>query len=355
MDNGQITKPKTLEDIARFLEGELEGPADLPIKGIQALSDAGPEEIAFVATRRHREAARQSRAVALIIPQDWPEAADRPVIRVRDPYLAYARLATAFSKKPFVPKGISPKAHIGEGSRIDPEVSIYPGVYVGERTVIGARVTLHPGVHVGNDVVIGEGSTLYPNSVVYGSCRLGRRVILHAGAVVGSDGFGYAQEGERHIKIPQLGSVVLEDDVEVGANATIDRAAFGETFIGTGTKIDNLVQIGHNVWIGPHSILVAQVGIGGSSRLGRGVAIGGQSGIAGHIELGDRVMVGAQSGLSHSIKSGEVVSGAPAIPHRTWLRVAQAQKRLPDILRELRDLRTRLERLEAANRNEDTD
>jgi UDP-3-O-[3-hydroxymyristoyl] glucosamine N-acyltransferase len=337
---------KTLGEIALLIEGDLKGPGDFPVSGIQALTAAGPDEISFAVGSRYREDVERSRAGALVLPKDWPYLFNRPSVLVEDPYLAYALIASAFSDKPFSALGVSPEAHVGSSCEIDRNVSIYPGVYISDRVRIGPYVTLHPGVYVGNDVYIEDETTLYPNVVVYEGCRLGKRVAVHAGTVIGSDGFGYARRGESHVKIPQVGIVVIEDDVEIGANCTIDRAALGETRIGRGTKIDNLVQVGHNVSIGAGSLLVALVGIAGSARIGKGVVLGGQVGVGGHIELGDKVMVGAQSGVAKSVAAGEVVTGSPAMPHRLFLRVGSALKRLPELVKEVRDLKGRIDRLE---------
>ncbi len=330
---------KSLGDIAQLLKGELKGPPDLPIEGIQSLGTAGPDEISFALGPRNREDVEKSRAGAFILPRDWPYPLGRPCVLVDDPYLAYAILATAFIERPFEAIGVSPEAHIGSGCEIAKEVSIYPGVYVGDRVKIEPFVTLHPGVYVGEMVSIGEKTTLYPNVVVYHGCQLGKRVTIHSGTVIGSDGFGYARSGSSYVKIPQTGIVVIEDDVEIGANVTIDRAALEETRIGHGTKIDNLVQIAHNVSIGPDSILVGQVGISGSTRLGRGVVLGGQVGIIGHLEIGDGVMIGAQSGINKSIPAGQVVLGSPAMPHKKWKRAMAVFKHLPELAKEVRELK----------------
>jgi UDP-3-O-[3-hydroxymyristoyl] glucosamine N-acyltransferase len=337
---------KTLGEIALLIKGDLKGPENFPVSGIQALIAASPDEISFAVGSRYRENVEKSRAGALILPKNWSYPLDRPSVLVEDPYLAYALIASAFSDKPFSALGVSSKAHVGSSCEIDRNISIYPGVFISDRVRISPYVTLHPGVYVGNDVCIEEETTLYPNVVVYEGCRLGKRVVVHAGTVIGSDGFGYAKRGESHVKIPQIGIVVIEDDVEIGANCTIDRAALGETRIGRGTKIDNLVQVAHNVSIGADSLLVAQVGVSGSTRLGKGVVLGGQVGLVGHIELGDRVMVGAQSGVAKSVAVGEMVSGSPAMPHRLWLRVGSALKRLPELVKEVRDLKGRIDRLE---------
>jgi UDP-3-O-[3-hydroxymyristoyl] glucosamine N-acyltransferase len=337
---------KTLGEIALLIKGDLKGPENFPVSGIQALIAAGPDEISFAVGSHYRENVEKSRAGAMVLPKDWPYLLDRPSILVKDPYLAYALIASAFLDKPFSALGVSSKAHVGSSCEIDRDVSIYPGVFIGDRVRIGPYVILYPGVYVGNDVCIEDGTTLYPNVVIYESCRLGKRVAVHAGTVIGSDGFGYARHGESHVKIPQIGIVVIEDDVEIGANCTIDRASLGETRIGQGTKIDNLVQIAHNVSIGAGSLLVAQVGVSGSTRLGKGVVLGGQVGVVGHIELGDRVMVGAQSGVAKSVAAGEVVTGSPAMPHRLWLKAGSALKRLPELVKEVRYLKRRIDRLE---------
>lgn len=337
---------KTLGEIAQLLQGELKGSPEFNVNGIQALIAASPDEISFAVGSRYRDEVKKSRAGALILPKNWPYPLDRPSILVEDPYLAYALIVSAFLDKPSSALGVNSKAHVGSSCEIDRNVSIYPGVFIGDRVRIGPYVILYPGVYVGNDVYIDEKTALYPNVVVYEGCHLGKRVAVHAGTVIGSDGFGYARRGESHVKIPQIGIVVIEDDVEIGANCTIDRAALGETRIGRGSKIDNLVQVAHNVSIGAGSLLVAQAGVSGSTRLGKGVVLGGQVGLVGHIELGDRVMVGAQSGVSGSLAAGEVVSGSPAMPHRLWLRVGSALKRLPEMVKEVRDLKRRIDRLE---------
>jgi len=337
---------KTLGEIARLLQGELKGPGDLNIIGLQALAAAGPDEISFAAGARYKKEVEKSKAGALILPKNWPCVLDRPSILVEDPYLSYALTVAAFLERPFMALGLSPEAHVGSNCDIDRNVSIYPQVFIGDRVHIGRHVTLYPGVYVGNDVYIDDETTLYPNVVVYEGCRLGKKVAVHAGTVIGSDGFGYARHGESHVKIPQIGIVVIEDDVEIGANVTIDRAALGETRIGRGTKIDNLVQVGHNVSIGDNSLLVAFVGIAGSTRIGKGVVLGGQVGLAGHIEIGDRAMIGAQSGVARSLAAGEAVTGTPAMPHKLFLRASSALKRLPEMVKQVSDLKLRVDKLE---------
>src|SRR3989442_13749199 len=247
--------------------------------------------------------------------------------------------------------GISPQAVLGEGTRLGRDVSIGPFVVLGRGCIVGGRAALLPGVVLGDEVRVGEDSVLHPGVVVYSRSVLGARVIVHASSVVGSDGFGYAEAGGAGAKIPQVGNVVIEDDVEIGACTTIDRATFGSTVVGRGTKIDNLVQIAHNVTIGEDSILVAQSGIAGSTRLGRGVILAGQSGAAGHLSIGDRSVVGAKSAVLQDVPPGAFVVGHPPADHRRWKRSQAALRRLPDLLRVIARLERARERGDAAPAN----
>jgi UDP-3-O-[3-hydroxymyristoyl] glucosamine N-acyltransferase len=220
-------------------------------------------------------------------------------------------------------------------------------VYVGRDSVLGDDAVLFPGVCLGDRVTVGNGSIVYPNVTIMSDCIIGREVIIHAGTVIGSDGFGYARDGEVSVKIPQRGIVQIEDNVEIGANNAIDRAALGKTLIGKGVKTDNLVQIAHNVTIGENTVIVAQVGIAGSTRIGKGVIIGGQVGLADHIEIGDRVMIAAKTGVSKSLPAGEIVSGIPAMPHRLWLKTRGHIKKLPEYAETVKELQDRIKKLEA--------
>ena len=337
---------KTLGELAEAVQGRLDGPKDMLITGISSLNSAGSSEITFALNPRLADAVASSGAGALILPEGWPFEEPRPKIFVKDPYLAYARVAGLFAEKAFEAKGIHPSAVIGQGCKISKQVTIGPGAVIGDRAEIGREVTVHPGAVIGSNVVIGEGSTIFPNVVIYDNCRVGNRVRIHAGAVIGADGFGYAQGEEGHVKIPQAGIVVIEDDVEIGANTTIDRATFGETRIGQGSKIDNLVMIAHNVQVGPGSIIVSQVGISGSTKVGARVMLAGQVGIVGHIDIGDGVRIGAKSGVPSSVPAGETVSGIPAMPHRKWLRMTAAMKKLPEMVKDIKAIKRRLDRLE---------
>jgi UDP-3-O-[3-hydroxymyristoyl] glucosamine N-acyltransferase len=265
---------------------------------------------------------------------------------VPNPALAYARVADFFA--PALPRfsGISQKAFIHKNSKIGEGVSIYPFVYVGEEAVIGDHTILYPGVFVGDRVRIGNSTVIHPNVSILHDCVIGNQVIIHAGTVIGSDGFGFVRDGPINVKIPQMGYVQIDDQVEIGANNAIDRAALGKTWIKRGVKTDNLVQVAHNVVIGEDTIIVAMTGISGSTNIGREVVIGGQVGIKDHIKIGDRVMIGSQSGVAKSISPGQVVSGTPSMPHRLWLKATRITPRLPEMYDRLRRLEKKVDELE---------
>ena len=337
----------TLSELARLVKGRLNGDPDFKIRGISSLEEAGSQDISFAVGPKYASQVASSRAGAFILPESWPEKLPENAILVKDPYLAYAVTANFFVSTPFAPQGVDERAVIDKSCNIHKEVTIGAGAVIGKGSKIGRHVHVHPGVVIGRDVEIGDETVIFPNVVIYDGCRVGKRVRIHAGAVIGADGFGYAQGPRGMVKIPQVGRVVIEDDVEIGANTTIDRAAIGETRIGKGTKIDNLVMIAHNVSLGPHCVIVSQVGISGSTRVGQGVMMGGQVGVVGHIEIGDGARIGAKSGVPHSISPGETVSGIPAMPHLKWLRMVNALKRLPELLRDVTNIKKRIERLES--------
>lgn len=341
----------TLAELAALVKGEVRGDSSLRISALNGIEQAGSGEITFILESKQAGELTDCRATACIVPETLPEA-PLPVIAVSRPDLAAARIHNHLLAEPFTPKGIHPTAVIGEGCRIPEEVTIGPRVCIGESVVIGARVTLHPGVVIEDDVVIGDDTILYANVMVARQCTIGNRVILHHGAVIGSDGFGFATDEKGcHIKKPQVGIVRIDDDVEIGANACVDRAAFGVTWVKAGARIDNLVQVGHNVVVGENSILVAQVGIAGSATLGRNVVLGGKVGINGHISLGDRVMVAAMSGVHNDQPDGAVIGGAPAFDAKQWGKATVAYMRLPDMVRDLRRLRKEVKRLSAELEN----
>ncbi|MGA9522319.1 MAG: UDP-3-O-(3-hydroxymyristoyl)glucosamine N-acyltransferase [Myxococcaceae bacterium] len=342
---------RTLAELARAVGGELlSGDPSLPIRGVNVLSDAGPGDLSFYGNTRYRRALDDTRASAVLINGEPPVSREGLAwVRVGNPHLAFARVSALFHPRPRFAPGIHPQAHIHPEARVHPDATVMAGATVEQGAEIGARAVLFPGVYVGQGARVGEDTVLHPNVVVREACLVGARVILNAGCVIGADGFGFALDLEvpEHFKIPQAGIVRIEDDVEIGACSCVDRATLGETVIGRGTKIDNLVQIAHNVRVGPLSLLCAQVGVSGSSEIGTGVVLAGQVGVVGHIRVGDMVKVGAQSGVAQDVPDGAVVSGTPAFDHREWLRASAAQQQLGSLVRELRQLRRRVDQLEA--------
>jgi UDP-3-O-[3-hydroxymyristoyl] glucosamine N-acyltransferase len=336
----------TLGELAAFLEGELQGPADLIIEGIAPIDQATPREITFITQKRFTRLADQSRAAAFIVAREHAGLA-RPLIIVAHPYLAYARVAALFAPPVRRWPGVSDLACLGPDVALGEGVSLAPLVFIGAGVRLGDRVTVMPGCVISDEVVIGADTLIYPNVTIRERCTVGERCIIHSGAVIGSDGFGFVPQAEGHVKIPQLGTVVIADDVEIGANCTIDRGALGATRVGRGVKIDNLVHLAHNVEVGEHSFLVAQVGVSGSTKLGKRVTLAGQVGLTGHIELGDGVQVGAQSGVNHSIPAGQTVSGSPARPQREWLRIMGHLPKLPELYQRLKQLENEVRELSA--------
>jgi UDP-3-O-[3-hydroxymyristoyl] glucosamine N-acyltransferase len=326
----------TLAEIARVLGYELRGDGGVEISGVAPLESALPGTLSFLGDRRLAHLLATTRASAVILPPEAPDPA-MPTLRAHHPYLAFVSVVELLHppKRSAAP-GVHPTAVVAPTARIGPRASIGPHATVGERTTIGADAVLHAGVAIYEDVTIGDGFTAHANAVVREGVRLGDRVTLHAGSVVGSDGFGYLPLPDGNRKIPQVGTVVLEDDVEIGACATVDRAALGATLVGRGTKIDNLVMIGHGCRLGEHCLLAGQAGLAGGTKLGSRVMLGGQAGSAGHLTIGDGAQVAAQSGMHNDIAAGSVVSGSPAIEVRQWRRMTMSWLRLPEVLRRLR-------------------
>jgi len=338
---------KRLKDLAEWVDGTVVGDGEMEISGVAAIEEAQPGEITFIAHPKYLPYLNKTNASAVIVSKEVTQA-DKPLLCVMNPQLAFAKVLTLFSLKPSQPKGIDPKAWISPTARLGKDVTVFPFVYIGDRSSIGDRVTLYPGVSVSEDSSIEEDSILYSNVSVYPGTIIGKRVILHSGVVVGSDGFAYVKEGKRNVKIPQVGIVEIEDDVEIGANTTIDRAALGKTIIRRGVKIDNLVMVAHNVVIGEDSIIVAQVGIAGSTKIGRNVTLAGQVGVAGHIEIGDNVMVGAQAGVIYDLPGNQGYHGSPALPQREYIRAITSLPKLPEMRKTLLDLEKRLQKVEEA-------
>jgi UDP-3-O-[3-hydroxymyristoyl] glucosamine N-acyltransferase len=338
MNNKKI---KTISELAKMVGGEVSGHLDVQIYNLSELKKAKEGDISFLADRNLMDDALASEASALIVPLDFN--LNRVLIKVKDPYWAAAVIQNFFHEKEFEATGISDKASVGKDCLIDPGVSIAPMVVIGDRVEIGKNVTIHPGVVIGDDVIIGDNTVIYANVTVNWGSSIGKRVFIHSGTVIGSDGFGYATGPDgRHVKRLQLGKVVIEDDVELGSNVSVDRATFGETIIKKGAKIDNLVQVAHNVIIGEGSILVGQSGVAGSSSLGKGVMVGGQAAISGHLTIGDYVKVAAKSGVTRDQPEKITVSGMPAIPHSSWLRAITSLPRIPELIKDVRRLKKKL-------------
>ncbi len=335
---------KTLAELADYVGGRVIGDKRVKISSVGSIDDAVEGQITFIADPRYLSKLNQTRASAVIVPPQV-ERAEKTLLVSENPYLAWAQIATLLIPKPQVSREVDGSAIIAPSAKLGRDVSIYPFVYVGERVELGNRVVLMPGVWVGDDSRIGEDSLAYANVSIYPGSSIGKRVIIHSGAVIGSDGFGFVPEAKKHFKIPQQGTVVVEDDVEIGANTTIDRATLGKTLIKKGTKIDNLVQIGHNVTVGENCIIVAQVGISGSTRIGNNVTLAGQVGIVDHVEIGDNVMVGAKSGVAHTVAPNKLVSGIPAIAHKDWLRAMAVFSKLPELRKTLRELEKKVKNL----------
>jgi UDP-3-O-[3-hydroxymyristoyl] glucosamine N-acyltransferase len=330
-----------LRELADLIGGKISGNPDIEITGAAGIKDAGAGDITFLADKKYLNDLYSSKAAA-VITKDEISGLPASLLIAGNPYFAFARALEALYTKPRLHTGISAKAIVCDEVSFGDDVTVYPQAYIAGRVTIGSRVTIYPGVYIGEGSSVGDDSLIYPNVTIRENVRIGKKAIIHAGAVIGADGFGYVFENGLHYKIPQVGGVIIEDNVEIGANATIDRATTGDTVIGAGTKIDNLVQIAHNVKIGKNSIIVAQVGIGGSSEVGSGAVLAGQVGVRDHVKIGNGVMAGAQSGIIHDIPDGQVYSGMPAIPHKTWLRAQSIFARLPEYIRRLQELERKI-------------
>ncbi len=334
----------TLGEIAELVGGHVVGDEAFEVSGIRSLEDASPDDISFFADRRYQKQLQRTRAGALIVAEEQRSFPGHQLV-VGRPDLAYAHTAWLFAPAQCGFRGIHPQAFLHNTSRIGRDVTIHPGVYVGEEATIGDRAVLYPGVFVGARVQIGEDTVIHPNVSILHDCFVGREVILHSGTVIGADGFGFLQDGRKIVKIPHIGSVRIDDRVEIGANCTIDRGALGTTWIKEGVKTDNMVQIAHNVVVGEGTLIVAQTAIAGSAEIGRGVVIGGQVGIGDHLKIGDGAMIGSQSGVAKSLEAGEVVSGTPAVPHRLWLKTSRLLTRLPLLNKKVKELEKKLEEI----------
>jgi UDP-3-O-[3-hydroxymyristoyl] glucosamine N-acyltransferase len=345
MEGKEMTiKGYTLQTIAETVGGELYGDPEVIIERVLPIEDAEPGDISLASDLKAIAMIKESKASALIVSLDSAEM-DRNLIRVRNPRQALIPLLNLFYPRTARQAFIHSQAVVSPSARLDPSVSIDASAYISAEVVLGANVVIYPNVYVGEGSEIGEQSEIYPNVTIYPKTRIGKRVRIHAGTVIGSDGFGYMKhESGVQEKIPQIGSVEIEDDVEIGANCTIDRATLGTTRICAGTKIDNLVQVGHNSEIGQHSVIVAQVGISGSVLMGKRCVLAGQVGVSDHVRLEDDAVVGAQSGVVRDLKAGRWL-GTPAVPSIKAIRVSHFIPKIPELYRQIQTLEKRLTEL----------
>lgn len=335
---------KTLREIAELVNGTLLGDGEIEITGITNIGDATGTDISF-AVAPHLDKAAQSNAAAVIIPETITEF-DKPAIRVENPRMAFVSLLKIFTPQIAVPPGVHSAAVIGNNVSLGDNVSIMAYAVIADDVKIGDNTVVYPHTYIGHGATLGKDSLIYPNATIGAGCHIGNRTIVHSGAVIGSDGFGFITIGGRHQKVPQVGNVLIEDDVEIGANVGIDRATTGSTIVKCGTKIDNLVHLAHNVVIGENCFLVAQTGIAGSVKVGNNVTFAGQSGSAGHITIGDNCVFAARSAPISDVPAGSFYAGFPARPHKAWLRAEAGANKIPDLIKKVRDLEKRLATME---------
>jgi UDP-3-O-[3-hydroxymyristoyl] glucosamine N-acyltransferase len=335
-----------LVEIAERLSCVLEGDGNIEISGVATLESAVEGQLSFLTNPKYQNEAKKTRASAVLTGLDWPSTG-RPLLRHSNPYLIFAKSLELFHPKDAAPAGVHPTAWIADNASIGNGVSVAAFAFIGDRATIEANAAIGERCVVESDARIGEESVLHAGCIVRHHVIVGRRCVIHSNAVLGSDGFGYARtdSGEWY-RIPQTGTVVLEDEVDVGACSAIDRAALGETRIKRGTKLDNLVHIGHGCQIGPDNLICAQAGLAGSTTTGNQVILAGQVGAAGHLEIGDGVIATAQTGIPGSVEPGRHISGSPAVDHKVWLKTSAAFSRLPDLTRSVRDLERRVESIE---------
>ena len=338
-----------LFEIARIVAGNISGNANKMVSGAAPFDEAGDGEITVAANAKFLKRINDSRAGAILVPRDFPSESGT-LIQVDIPMVAFAKVLQYFHPPKEPPAGIHARCEIGKNFSCGEKVSIGPMVVIGDDVTVGDRVWLYAGAVIGDNVKIGNDVTIWPNVTIMERCILGNRVIIHSGTVVGSDGFGFAPDGQFYHKIPHTGIVQIDDDVEIGANNSIDRGTFGKTLICRGVKTDNLVHVAHNVIVGENTVLVAQVGISGSVTIGKNSTLAGQAGVAGHLSIGDGATIGPQTGVGKPVPNGEtVMAGMPEMPYKLWLRVQRMIPKLPELNKRLSDLEKRLQALE--NRN----
>lgn len=345
--------PIRLSELAGRLGLELRG-TDKTVLGVNTLEKAGPDEIAFLAGPKHVHQLASTRAGAVLLEEKHAPAAACALVSA-NVRLDWARVVALFAEPQGSLRGVHSLAFVHDDAQIHETATVYPFAFIGPRSVIGPGCTVFPGCYVGEDCVLAENCTLYPNVVLMAGTRLGRNVIIHPGTSIGADGYGYVQGPAGHVKVPQIGRVEIADDVEIGANSAVDRAALDATRIGAGAKIDNLVQIAHNVQIGPHCLLVSQVGIAGSTVVGAGVVMGGQAGVADNLKVGDRAMLAAQAGVGRDIPAGVAVGGSPCMDYSAFMRSGVALPKLPELLHRVRRLEKEITSLKGTAAEESQD
>lgn len=336
---------KSIREIAGIVGATVAGDEQTVITGIRPIDEAGEHDLTFIANKKYFKMLQTTKAGAILV-LPGAVAPDKNLLIVSDPYVCFGKLLALFHPTDHGVAGVSPDAYIEEGAFVAADATVMPRAFIGRGARIASGAVIYPGVFIGRDASVGENSILYANVTVYGGCRIGSRVILHSGVVIGADGFGFASPGKENFKIPQVGIVQIDDDVELGANTTVDRATLGRTWIQQNVKVDNLVQIAHNVVIGENTVIAAQTGISGSTKIGKSVMIGGKVGIVGHISIGDGVMIGAASNIHRDIPAGQVGGGSPFLPYKQWLRVEASKSKLPEIRVKLEKLIKQVEELE---------
>ncbi|MFQ5863378.1 MAG: UDP-3-O-(3-hydroxymyristoyl)glucosamine N-acyltransferase [Candidatus Brocadiales bacterium] len=337
---------KTLGELAQYVGGKVKGDKDIKIRGVKTIDEAEEGYITFLANEKYEKKVNNTTASAIIVSPKF-EGVDKPLLISSNPYLAFAKIVDLMMNPEIeYPKTIHKTAVISPTAQLGEDVSIFPHAYVGERTRIGNRAVLMPKVYVGDDCEVGDNTIIHPNVVIYANTKMGKNVIIHANSVVGSGGFGYAPDGSDYFDIPQVGKTVIEDDVVIGDNTTIQRGALDATKIGRGTKIGSQCQIAHNVEIGENTLLIGQIGIAGTAKIGNNCVLAGGVGVVGHVTVGDRVTVGARAGVTNDLPSGGTYLGYPAVPIKKMRRSQIATQRLPELIEGLRSLRKRIKDIE---------
>jgi UDP-3-O-[3-hydroxymyristoyl] glucosamine N-acyltransferase len=337
----------TLSSIARAVGGEIAGDENVVILRVASLEKAGPAELSFMASKKHLPALEKSNAGAVICTPDVM-APHKNLIYVENPYLSFGiAVELLHPQDPAEPREIHPTAILGKGVQIGKDVAVGPYVTIGDHSSLASRVIIGPLSSIGSNVEIGDDTRIAPRVTIYDGVKIGKRCLIQAGTVLGSDGFGFAKDEKgHHHKIPQIGGLIIEDDVETGSNCAIDRGSIDDTVIGRGTKLDNMVHIAHNVEVGNDSLLIAQVGVAGSTKIGKNVVLAGQAGLVGHLKIGDGAIVGAQAGVIKSIKPGQVVSGYPARPHKKALKTQASLVKIPQMIEKIKGLEEKIKFLE---------